>query len=479
MTDCKAKKLILPTFRLTTVCDANDDGAIKRKITTSNKSVTYYYKLVQPPAFHLNQEETAYSYNFMPVVIDGHGALWKEANLYILDRIEGSMSRKMVTFSCIAGDLAGFKSFIEEDEIDFTSSPRKKQFRPTYRYRRHLQLLVQSRQISATSAARCMSSVINFYRWLIDEGIFSLENPLWAEGEAFLSFSRIYGQNVRKKVSTTNIAIKVSQTNDPYAGIINDGGKLHPLTEEEQVALVGALLEIGNTEMILIYLIGLCVGSRIQSTLTIQPVHVRQDFADNVEEIRIPAGLGTGIDTKNDKLITLVFPRWLYELLKTYSFSNRAEKRRKKAAHNSNIQPLFLSKFGTPFYESQKSLQQFNKSEVRHHFKNGQAVRQFMTEYLIPLMCKKLNREVHFRFHDLRASFGMNLTDKQLALVEKGTITLHQAREFVKARLGHEDSSTTDLYLNYRTGLKMIATAQTEYESHLVDLARRVREAIQ
>lgn len=37
-----------------------------------------------------------------------------------------------------------------------------------------------------------------------------------------------------------------------------------------------------------------------------------------------------------------------------------------------------------------------------------------------------------FKYHDLRATFGMNLTSSLLENVNKGKISLHDAREYVK-----------------------------------------------
>lgn len=68
----------------------------------------------------------------------------------------------------------------------------------------------------------------------------------------------------------------------------------------------------------------------------------------------------------------------------------------------------------------------------------------------------------------------MNLTDEQLKYVANGQITLHQAREFVKVRMCHESSSTTDLYLQYRQNLKYIRQVSTAYDNHLQELINSI-----
>jgi len=112
----------------------------------------------------------------------------------------------------------------------------------------------------------------------------------------------------------------------------------------------------------------------------------------------------------------------------------------------------------------------FNDASTLRHEKLGQAVRQYIREFVIPAVSKRLGRLFQYRFHDLRASFGMNLTDHQLSLARNSQVTLHQVREFVKARMGHESSATTDLYLQFRQHVAMVERVQQGYEEHLQHL---------
>lgn len=67
----------------------------------------------------------------------------------------------------------------------------------------------------------------------------------------------------------------------------------------------------------------------------------------------------------------------------------------------------------------------------------------------------------------------MNLTDEQLQRVAAGEITLHEAREFVKSRMGHESAATTDLYLQYGGKLTFIRRVNDGYGDHLNDLVAK------
>lgn len=228
--------------------------------------------------------------------------------------------------------------------------------------------------------------------------------------------------------------------------------------------------------MILTHLLGVATGARLQTILTMRLHHIRTDMTDSeLKEIKIPAGLSTGIDTKNDKKIVIHIPFWLYQKLQIYAMSERAQKRRAKSSlGNSDDQYLFLTNRGRPYYESKSDLQNFDKDFELHHMKNGQGVRVFIREWMIPHIRAESNKpKFHYQFHDLRATYGMNLTDEQLEYVARGEISLHQAREFVRVRMCHESSATTDLYLQYRQNLEHIRQVTSAYNDHLCEIVKK------
>jgi integrase len=221
----------------------------------------------------------------------------------------------------------------------------------------------------------------------------------------------------------------------------------------------------------------LATGARIQTALTLWVRHVQLDLPVGLGEFRFPVGPGTGVDTKYDKLMTLHIPRWLYERLRIYSHSQRARKRRTRAeGGDTEDQYLFLTQQGHPYYQNKSETRAFNPSVTVRHQKKGQTVRTFIAEHVIPHIRKHHDPTFHYQAHDLRATYGMNLTDIQLALVQRGEITLAQAREFVKTRMGHESSATTDLYLDYRRNLKMVYEAVDAHEQYYRDLIEKAWE---
>lgn len=476
------KKIVLPRLTLTKVSDIDCSDAV-----FISDSVTPY--IVQPLLEGTNSLRrdgkpswSQSQFNLFPIVVSANRVPWAEANIYILSRLENQIEPNMTTYTGIADDLGAFRHFLDEYEIDWMCFPENKLLRPTYRFNGHLKFVVKAGELSVRTAKRRMGSVISFYRWLISEGAINPEHIPWKESDCYIVFQGGHGFSLKKKVKTTDVAIKVPKQDDPYDERIDDGGKLRPLHISEQEQVIKALVNFHNTEMTLIHLFGLLTGARIQTILTFRVRHAILDIDELPEgDIRFPVGPGTGVDTKNDKRLVLHIPKWFYIRLQVYANSERSRGRRFKAKRgDSENQYLFLSQRGNPLYTSKQDAASFDSTNVLRYSKSGQGVRQFLKERVIPYVRKKQGfHNFHYRFHDLRATAGMNWTDHQLKLVEKGEITLHEAREFIKTRMGHESSATTDKYLRYRKKLEQIRSLEKSFESHLQVLAQRALDGIE
>lgn len=97
----------------------------------------------------------------------------------------------------------------------------------------------------------------------------------------------------------------------------------------------------------------------------------------------------------------------------------------------------------------------------------GEAVRSYLKVVLLPEICLINPQFQSFKFHDLRASFGMNLLESQLQHLPEGYNHM-TAVEYVQTRMGHSNISTTLQYLNYKSRLKWRSKIQHEYESGLM-----------
>lgn len=482
----QARKLLLPRLALTELAKSTDPQATRIQLPSSAGDEFYFVRPKKNSDGDFRNRNAApgylpFEFNLFPLVLDALGALWAEANVYLLSRAADSLRPTMTTFSSMADDLAAYRRFLDDTGVDWTKFPPYKLNRPTYRYSGHLKLAIAAGEVAPSTAKRRMSTVIAFYRWLRNEKALVPENTAWRESDRLIELKDVHGFKFSKQFTTTDVSIILPRQNDPYTVTIDDGGKLRPLLQHEQVWVVNALCSVKNTEMTLIQLFGLLTGARIQTILTFRVRHVRNTPAGSGHsELRIPVGPGTGIDTKNDKLQVLHLPIWFYDSLRTYAHSDRARRRRHIAeGGDTDDQYLFLSVRGTPLYRSKSDTFLSKNPDNLRHAKIGQAVRQFMSERIIPYIQQRHDPTFRYKFHDTRASYGMNLTDAQLELVVKGHISLHQAREHVKVRMGHESAATTDLYLQYRKNQQFARAVESNYNMHLQQMAERALDGRQ
>lgn len=403
------------------------------------------------------------------VLINDDGSVWNHGSLYLLSKLKNYQKPSPKTLDSIATDLKHFKEYCDSENIDYLSAPRKI-LRPTYLYRSYLQQLLRDGKISPNTIKRRMSAVVGFYEYLINiEGI-EFKFPLWESGIASITYQDNKGFKQSKQVNTKDVSRVVATSNpDLFDDAIVDGGRLHPLSKEQQIAIAKALKTIRNTEMTLSFLIALTTGARIQTVFTLRKKHFEKPLKEEVEtEVKIKVGYGTDCDTKFNKIHTLIFPSWVYQKVRIYLNSPRYKKREDNSTHifeNQNKQYIFLTNRGTPFYAA-------HDDPYRHLYKevpNGATVRQFVFTSLKKQL-KKDEYQFDFSFHDLRASYGMNLLDKLIPLVDKKELKLSHALIHIKEKMGHSSLSTTEKYLNFRERHKIKEQAQDNYETYLMEL---------
>ncbi len=237
----------------------------------------------------------------------------------------------MTTYHRKTTDLVDFRQFIDDKQLDFKVFPKRQRERPTYAYRAHLHESIRLGEISSSTARGRISTLIQFYSWMIQEGVCEPENPPWKKKAMGISFSDDKGFTKIKNVTSTDLSIKVPRASNPFHPTIADDGKLRPLEAKEQEALLDTLKELQNTTLALIHYVALLTGARIQTVLTMRVRHVRLKLADNVDPVTLPVGPGTGIDTKRDKKFSIYIPRKIYERLRVYSYSPEASKRRQRS----------------------------------------------------------------------------------------------------------------------------------------------------
>lgn len=83
------------------------------------------------------------------------------------------------------------------------------------------------------------------------------------------------------------------------------------------------------------------------------------------------------------------------------------------------------------------------------------------------------NPRYEFSFHDLRATFGLNMVDAMTAKETKYTRALNQLRQL----MWHVGLSTTERYLAYRESRKLFDAVQDGWGTHLSTLVTRTLDA--
>lgn len=415
-----------------------------------------------------NHDDFPYSeYFHFPVLLRPDYSLWEDGSLYLLSKLNSIKQPHHSTLYSQAKDLIAFMNYLDELQIDYLDMPKRKAARPTYRFRFYLQDLIQSSVIKDKTASRRMNAVLNFYRWISDEKKFLFAYPPWIESTTLINVENYYGLQLKHLMKTTDLSVKVSPANKTYNECLDDGGRLRPLLKKEQSSLIKALEELENIEMTLMFLLALSTGARLQTICTLRLSHLEISYKESEKEVRVVAGPGTLIDTKLSKRAVLYIPLWMYEKLKIYSQSPRAlERRRRNLTYGESLeQYVFLTKGGHPYYMGKNDP---SRATVKR-MPIGNAITQFIRIKLLPKL-NEMEDWSSFHFHDLRATYGMNLVEINQEKLVKGEISYQKLKNFIKERMWHKSSDTTDAYLQFKSDQKFLLDVQNDYEHHLLSL---------
>lgn len=432
----------------------------------------YKYQIQQNDDFHLDH------YNHFPMILNSDGSLWEQANLFLLDSLKSVKRVSPKTLESKSVDLVMFKRWLDTEEVDYLSVPKRIMARPTYRFCAYLHELIRNGEIKSSTAKRRMGTVQTFYRWLKTCAGVTFDYPLWREKEVFINFKDHKGFSLSKKQISTDLSFKQTNNNSDYEEYIQDGGKLRPLATTEQYQLVEALRNIGNSEMTLSFMFALTTGARLQTVFTLRHCHFEAEIPDTLKVVKINTGNGTLIDTKYGKNIVLHIPAWLYRRIQLYLGSKRAKTRNQLSRlvyESENYQYAFLTKGGRPYYMANSD----PFLTLYRHPPRGISVNAFIRQQLIPELTSK-GHIFSIRFHDLRATFGMNLLEDKIKSTNHNSTmgrellsgdALWSALMIVQKRLGHSSITTTERYLTYRKDFSIALTVQSEFEKHLMQVS--------
>ena len=420
-------------------------------------------------------EKNGDAYLEFPLILQGDGSPSEIFNLYLLKRLQQTVQYDFKTFASVANQLLDFQRFLEDEKLDCLKFHKLKQLNAIFKYRTRLIDQVNAGLIGASSARGRINAVVNFYRFLVIEDLVDHQRygiP-FQDVYKYIAVDNEFGARRKMAIKSHDLAIHVPAKAHNSEAIV-DGGELSPLTVEEQTVVLKALQQSSREYQLMFYL-ALFTGARLQTICTLRIENLFNRESDSHGFIRLPVGAGTGVDTKFQKPMTLLIPNWLAKDLKIYINSEQARQRRQKSNYgDSDENYVFLTKLGTPFYtskaEQQKLTEKIKTSDsfgTRLKLYEGEAVRSYLKVVLLPEIRLIDPQFQHFKFHDLRASFGMNLLESQLQHLPEGHNHM-TAVEYVQARMGHRNISTTLQYLNYKSRLEWRSKIQHEYESSLM-----------
>ncbi|WP_180174772.1 site-specific integrase [Acinetobacter sp. YH01022] len=410
-----------------------------------------------------------------PVIIQGDGSVSEIFNLYFLKKLEQTLNYNFKTFGSIADQLVDFLRFLEDEKLDCLKFHKVKQLNAIFKYRTRLIEQTNADLIKPSTARGRINAAVNFYRLLVTEDLVDHQRygiP-FQDVYKYIAVDNEFGARRQMAIKSHDLSICVpGKAPNPEA--IIDGGELRPLIVEEQAIVLKALQKSSREYQLMFYL-ALFTGARLQTICTLRIKYLVERQPDSHGFIRLPVGAGTGIDTKFQKPMTLLIPHWLAQDIKIYINSEQACLRRQKSNYgDSDENYVFLTKLGTPFYTSKAEQQELTEkikasNSFRTKFKlyEGEAVRSYLKTVLLPKIHLTDPQFQSFKFHDLRASFGMNLLESQLQHLPNGHSSLI-AVEYVQARMGHKSKETTLQYLNYKPRLEWRNRIQHEYESSLM-----------
>jgi len=461
----------LPVYHHTKVADEPGPGRIPVDHKVQGQRVKYWRERCGCKA---RKWET---FPRLPMVLNADGSPWPPACMWLLDRAR-ARPLDLSSLNPVAQGLRAYKIFLDDYELEWDDfSAGDKYLRPTYLYKTHLQDLINSGSIKPSTASNRMHSVVGMYRFLMDGDRygFSAQNPPWIERTIGLVYQDNKGFKHVKEVNSADVSIRVPKREYAWDRRIVDGGKLMPLSQFEQMLLIKTLKALGNREYELIHYTALMTGARIQTVLTLRWGAFEQPPSlVNQWPFKLPCGPGTGIDTKgNVSDVFLAVQRELYEWLHMYAISERAQRRRDKSIlKQSRINYLFLSSQGGPHYESKddRNAQRNSSEPLKRSSSTGQNIRSFIADYVIPEIRKTIP-DFNYRFHDLRATFGVNWVD---AVAKEGDTRQRflWARERLSKLMWHARATTTDGYIEYRNNRNQLEKAEELWNEHLIKLIR-------
>lgn len=453
----------------------NDMKPFLRDLFDSSAKVIYLTRFkLQETRWSKTSNANTYSYVFdspsnsgyffkMPVIIQSDGLPWKIGNAYLMGQLDTPTLSSMKTLSSRAIHLKYYLQYLEHSDQHILDLPNQYKERAPRKFRDFLFNIIKEHDFSAEYINTILSSVAHFYNYIHYQALVpsdDMKNKPFTERKVFISIHNSVGLPRNISVITNDLKIKSSRRPTPSLGKLRDGGSLRPLSPQEQEIILKALDEgCTSIELELIIRIALETGARQQSicTLSIACIKSALDVLERnpvSKHAVINAGYQYKTDSKRGRLNHLIFSSSLLYRLATYIDCERAEKRRNKinsfyAETDNNY--VFLTSRGNPYLTAERELRDRNNPQSIWNTKapimipkGGQSLRNELERFINQIQKIEPNLQ-DFSFHDLRATYGMNIVR---TLRSKGYPD-SKIFDHVRQRLNHTSLTTTEAYLKF------------------------------
>lgn len=389
----------------------------------------------------------------LPTLYDGQGHYVEPANQWF---IHLAAERRLEDLSSYSRALLRYWSFLDKyEDLGWDKFPPVKSLKPTYRFRNQ-DLLENAKagNIAYSTANTYINHVVKFYLWAASEGYYPItksNKPFEIEFVLVKNNSMLAHMMPKFTVQTSDLRIRVPR--DAVSGKIRS---MNPLSADSLSALSLQLRET-SPEIRSIVLLGVQCGLRIEEAtgMTLDALNQAVLCPDSKDRYELTIGPCNGVPTKNNKTRTIEISEQLLRNLRRYAIDqrriHRLNKLLKRIEHFRSIfpeknrpslhplgltknkldaliaadrhEPLFISQQGNPvtpnvantrFGEMRKAIQK-TQSTFNHHY------------------------------HDLRCTYG---TYRLRSLLDAG-VDPGDALILLMGWMGHENESTTWLYLRY------------------------------
>lgn len=464
------KSLLYVFSRIFYIYIKNIGVNMKRKTHpyNSNAEIEYIYNYEYTSDF--DKEKAVIHCLKMPVLIQSDKTLWELGNIY-LHHLLIHKSSSQTTLESVANGLLDFLRFMEHSSLDVLHLPDEVHERVTYRYKSALLQRIRLNNNLPNTCRGKISTVIRFYKFCIENEVFdaaSLRNIPYMQIKHRFNVTSDYGSYYQVEVLSNDLAIR-STKHHLSSDEILDGGVLRPLNLNEQSLVEIYLKDTASREFQLMCYLALYTGARLQTVSTLRVFNIK-GLKDKVPDAfynaySLAVGSGSVVDTKNGTRMDLKIPDWLVNELISYIDSQQWKKRAKSSYYGVSDQNyIFLTSRGEAYYTSLKEIEDRRNSKSLRGFKQtrGLSIRPHITQ-----MIRKINKDTvqvnHFRFHDLRATFGLNTLN---VLIRCGFAKEH-ALWLLKERMGHKDITTTIKYLEYSSFTSSLLEVNTSFSEAL------------